>query len=162
MSRPRDWSKLWLALPGVIVLAMLVYLEWLETGGFEMIWISLGVLAVLIALGRLEKRIVDAKWAKATAPIDPAIAPPAPMDELLDSDAALVGMHGRVREVRSFSAPVYYGDPESGMLVPRYCSVLIDTNGEVHDLESSESFGWIEQRAQRLAERLRVPFESSI
>ncbi len=162
MPEPIDWSKFALRAAGAALTGLMLAVLWAE---FQSLVAMLSIVAgvgLMVALSVWEQRRADARAAAATAPLNPAIPTPAPMDELLDSSTALLDMHGRVREVRTFSAPVYKGDAEYGMLMPCYCSVLIDAHGEVHDLESDERFGRIEQRAQRLAQRLGVPFQSGI
>lgn len=157
MSRRRAWSG------SALIVLSLVAAVGLGPLASESPELTLYLaLSLLIAWTLWWERGRAERMAAITAPVDPAIPPLPPMGWLLASDEALHDLRGRVREVRTFSAPVYRGSPEHGMLHPCYCSVLIDANGEVHDLEDGESFAQIEERAQQLADRLGVPFESGI
>lgn len=122
--------------------------------------VGVGLFAVIFVGALWIERRQRVRMAAAVAPENPAFGRLAPVEALLTSESHRWPLRGKVRELRTYSVPRCIS--EDGMMTPSYYSVIIDTNGEVHDLEQGGRFGAIEERAKRLAEHLAVPFVSGI
>ncbi len=68
----------------------------------------------------------------------------------------------RVAAIRCYASPEYRGSIEGGRIVGVYHTLAIDHDGGVHTIDTSGSFGELEERAEALASRIGVPFGSLI
>ncbi len=121
-----------------------------------MVGISAAVVTLFGVIHVIAAKIhrVWARRDRAVVSLDPVIPTPAPIRSLLQSSEDRAPLQGKVRELRTYSIPE--------MENVDYYSVLIDVNGDVHELEFGRSFGEIEERATLLATLLAVPFISGI
>ncbi len=148
----------------LVLLVLLVLVGWsvqLTLAGHDGLGELVVIVPVMLAMVPVElrRRRLAKLGEQLCAPERPAITDMPSMHHLMEPGGSLTPLMGRVRMIRTYSLPLFV---ENGGVIPRYHSVLIDTHDQLHDLEDHRSFARVEQRAQSLAKRLGVPFESMI